>query len=240
MNLTTYKHGPLSRTPNHQNRKVALVDFDGVIIRNKRVHEHIVDRVNNYVGNVLKIESPESTKRVNKYLYQTYGHTLIGLEKVVGPEISGSLADFNKFVYENVHLDRDDFYAIKKELMDWQRFVTKMELANIPIYIFSNAPQEWCLNFIDKHSVTGFIMESLPKETIYLKPELKVFEVVNAWFHNSEVFFIDDKVHNMKHTIKKQNWTNIVFDEDHPRESFKLQDRLYMSKNLDACAEIIS
>ena len=227
-------------TPQASTRKVALVDFDGVIIRNKRVQDRVVKGINGYVSQALYINSPKVTERINSYLYSTYGHTMIGLDKVAGHDLAGSLQDFNKFVYDNIDISQEDFISIKPEVTQWKEFIAKLRLSNIPVYIFSNAPRNWCLNFIDQSDVAGFIMDNLPQDAAYLKPELKIFETLHSWFQNHEVYFIDDKIHNMKHTVQKDNWTNIVFDEHQPRESFKLQDRLYVTRTLDACADIIA
>ena len=220
-------------------QKIALMDFDGVVMRNVHVHNAVRNRVDHYVGRVLKTECGEVQRKVNTYLYNTYGHSLLGLEKVVGRERAGTLRDFNTFVYEEINLDRDVIFEVKKEIHEWNQFIAKMKVNGIPVYMFSNAPRDWCLNFIDKNSVTGFIGESMPLDSEYLKPEVRVFEVLNSWFPNDTIYFVDDKIHNMKWSIKNENWVNIVFDESQPRDCFKLQDRLFVSKTLDACGDVI-
>lgn len=219
--------------------KVALVDFDGVILRNKKVHGLVQKRIESYVGSILKSDNKVIVKNVNKYLYNEYGHTLIGLEKIVGRDNAGRLEDYNDYVYSNLNIDRDDYYEIRRQMTEWNMFLGKCKSQNIPIYIFSNAPKDWCLNFIEEKIVNGFVDDILPMNTELLKPDMRVFEIVGDWFAGKSIYFIDDKIHNMKHTIPNSNWVNIIFSEDNPQSMFKLQDRLYVSNSLNACGDII-
>jgi len=227
----------IKSVPRHN--KVALVDFDGVIFRNNRVHSLIKKRINSYVGKVLKSENAIAVDRVNEYLYNTYGHTLLGLERIVGKEQAGSLYQFNKFVYSDVNIDRDDYYDIRRELHDWEVFVTKCKLNNVPIYIFSNAPKDWCLNFIEEETISGFVGDNLPTDSELLKPEMRIFEMVDTWFSDKTIFFVDDKIHNMKYTVNNDKWVNIVFDTETSQNMLKVKDKFFISKNLNACGDLI-
>lgn len=239
VHIDLYMLGSRLASTSAAQKKIALVDFDGVIFKNHKVHNLVKSRIDNYVGRRLKTECREVSSRMNKYLYDTYGHTLLGLEKVVGKEHAGSLGDFNRFVYEGIHIDRDDYFDIRKDLVEWEKFLVKCKVHSIPVYIFSNAPKEWCLNFIDEDSVCGFVGDNLPEESDFLKPELPIFEVLSTWFSDRTIYFIDDKVHNMKHSVNDDGWVNIIYNESNSQPWFKLQDRLYVSKSLDACGDII-
>jgi len=219
--------------------KVALIDFDGVILRSTKIHSAVKARAELYVGKALMTQSDVVARKANAYMYNTYGHTLLGLEKVIGKTAAGTLHDFNSFVYEGFDMNRDDFFEAQKDLSDWNKLISKLKSNNIPVHIFSNAPRDWCINFIDPSMVNGFIGDNVPIDSEYLKPESKVFDVVDAWFANKDVYFIDDRIHNLKWSMNKKNWVNILFSNDQPREYVKLQDRLFASKTLSACGDII-
>lgn len=214
---------------------VVLVDFDGVVLRNKRVLEAVKDRVDKYVGKVMRIDDLYKATKVNQYLYKQYGHSLIGLQKVIGDD-AGDVVDFNKFVYEDINIGRDDFYGAKKEIVkDWEPFLNRMECLGMDVHIFSNAPKEWCLNFIDSKKVNGFVSDNLPNKSEFLKPSYEVYDVVSAWYWGKQVYFIDDKIQNL---VKKHPmWTNVLFDPNIDCDLVRLDNNLWVIKSLRSCNE---
>ena len=212
---------------------IVLVDFDGVILRNKRVLGAVKDRVDKYVAKVMRIDDPGRAEKVNQYLYRNYGHSLIGLRKVIDDD-AGDLEEFNKFVYDDINIGRDDFYFAKGEVAkDWEPFLNRMECLGIEVHIFSNAPKEWCLNFIDPKKVNGFVSDNLPRKSEYLKPGYQVYDVVSTWYWGKQVYFIDDKVQNLvkKHPL----WTNVLFDPKIDCDLVKLDSNLWVVKSLNSC-----
>jgi len=191
-------------------RRVCLVDFDGVILRNPNVSNTIKKRIVNYVGRVAQTKCPITSDRLNSYLYKTYGHTMIGLHKVFGEEKAGSLKDYNGYVYDGFQLDRTDYYECRKELTHWEKFVSTMKEHEIPVWIFSNAPKEWCSNFIGDRGDVNYVYDHIPYDVYNLKPNSVVYSKVDDMFSDQKIFFIDDKKDNFL-MRGADNWVNILF-----------------------------
>jgi len=191
--------------------RVCLVDFDGVILRNQNVIHSVKKRIVNYVGKVVQTKCPETSDLMNSYLYKTYGHTMIGLHKVLGAEKAGTLMDYNKYVYDGCQIDRTDFYDCRKDLKYWERFVSGMQEHGIPVWIFSNAPKEWCSNFIGDRQDIKYIYDHVPYDVHHLKPNRGVYDLVNTMFGDKTIYFIDDKSDNF--VGEDDSWVNIHFSE---------------------------
>jgi len=194
-------------------QKVCLLDFDGVVLRNPVIHHNVKKRVVKYVSNVIKTKDVSMADHLNQYLYESYGHTMIGMHKVFGKDVAGSLGDFNHFVYDNLVIKRCDFFESRKDVYDWNVFIEEMRNHDIPVYIFSNAPKEWCVNFLGEKNNLDFIYDYIPYDVDHLKPRASVFERVSSMFPDRKIYFIDDKLGNFVHTIKMERWVNLYFKD---------------------------
>lgn len=217
--------------------KVALVDFDGVILKNVNVQNQVAQRVVKYVQETTQSSSYQSAERLNKYMYRRFGHTLLGMTEVYGKEVDFSLKDFNAFVYDGLELQQEDFYAVKSELMEWKVFANKMKQHGIPVYIFSNAPNEWCLKFIDEKDFAGFTLDLVaePKEMM-LKPKRHVYDNLDKKFMGKKIYFIDDKIKNMQ----RSDWTNILLDPYCLNQWTTVSNGLHVARDLESCGDFIT
>ena len=207
--------------------KVALMDFDGVILRNKTVLSRVANKATQYVQRTLDISKRSSAEAVNRYLYTTYGHTAIGLNAITK---TTTLQEFNAFVYDDLYLDHNEYYEAKKELHEWCLFLKRLHDRGIPIHIFSNAPKEWCLNFIDSHPNLYWTWDYIPLALENLKPQMHIYNILEDKFSNATVYFVDD---NMSNLSNARNWETIMFDS-----KFQLPNQLTVS-SLGKCADII-
>ena len=220
-------------------QKVALVDFDGVIIKNKVVNEQVKNRVVGYVQKVSQCINLESSDKLNAYLYKKHGHTLIGLQQVYG-KTAGSLNDFNDYVYGNSYIERDVYYQLKTEIQQWNKFCLKMQSAGIPVYIFSNAPKEWCLQFIEDNNINGFVWDIVDKNDCeYLKPQRTVYKELNDWFgDDTSIYFVDDRPANFQ--IDTVNWNKILMNDEIEQPWGCLNSTYFVARDLKSCEHIIT
>ncbi len=193
--------------------KVCLLDFDGVVLRNPMIHRTVKKKVVEYVQDRAKIKDSDRADQLNQYLYTKYGHTMIGLNNIYGKEVSGTLENFNQFVYENLPISSGDFFSSRKEINCWHTFIDEMYHHDIPVYIFSNAPKDWCLNFLGKEKKIGYIYDHVPYDVDHLKPNQVAFDKVSEMFPDQKIFFIDDKMNNFVHTVGKRRWVNVFFQD---------------------------
>lgn len=218
-------------------KKAAFVDFDGVIVKNKSVLSKVQKRAVSYVQHKLKSSDSNVCERVNEHMYKTSGHTLIGLCDIVGEQHAGTLQEFNSHVYGDLHLDKDEFYEIKNNNMsEWKAFVAQMKFQGIPIYIFSNAPEDWCLTFIDAEDISGIYSPSQMSHR-YLKPLPAMYDLISEKHGSSQIYFIDDNDCNLR---RHHNWTNIHYNSKMTFKWLMRGDNAFVARDMMACAEIIT
>jgi methionine salvage enolase-phosphatase E1 len=189
-------------------KHVVLVDFDGVILRNKKPQEYIQKNIHMYMRKVTNISCEKTLQLYNKELYSSYGHTLLGLREH-GYDVT--LRDFNSFVYDK---GIDAFELTNDERQEFNTFTSKMNDMGVNVQVFSNAHHRWLSNFI-KNSNTLDIRKNVDGyfDTSYfnklLKPNMYVYDIVNNMYPKHKKIFLDDKLINFRYTISQKDWINI-------------------------------
>jgi len=125
-------------------KKIALVDFDGVVLKSNEANRYINYKVERFVMKKLKVKDV----RLNNELYCGYGHTVLALKSM---GIKTCLSEFNEEVYGNP-CEYQGLKLSKEEKKNWAHFVSEMKKINVGIKLFSNADKRWILNFIDYDS----------------------------------------------------------------------------------------
>lgn len=194
-------------------QKVLLLDFDGVVVRHPKSSFEISKRSQEFVKKHTRVKTDFEARVLNAHLYKSYGHTLLGLQKL-GYKVS--VAEFNEYVYSGLDYEGlfKDFKRTNRtdiqNIVELNKFCKNQK---IPIYIFSNAPNEWC----------GTIMDMmLEDETFYnfidmsndLKPSFVLYENVSYKFKGNKIVFVDDSFINFSNTIKNKQWLNVHFTTD--------------------------
>jgi FMN phosphatase YigB (HAD superfamily) len=109
----------------------------------------------------------------------------------------------------------------------------KLTKKQIPVHIFTNAPKEWCMNFIDPHENLHWVWDHIPQSLEYLKPQMPVYDALSTQFKQKTVYFIDDSIGNLTNS---RTWENILFIDKVPHSSIP---HIYTAKDMKACADII-
>lgn len=222
----------------NKHRKVVCVDFDGVILRNSTVTNKVGDRIQSYVQRALRTNDTVVAKKVNNYVYNKYGHTLLGLQTIIGTKDAGSLSDFNNYVYD-VDITREDYYAVKRDLVQWESFLQNMKCMGIPVYIFSNAPRDWCATFIEPSTINGFVWDFVDNNfEDMLKPNKKIYDIVTSQFRDLNIYFIDDKPNNLQNI--EYNWVKILYDDNLVCDWMMFNSASFVAKDLNSCGYIIT
>jgi FMN phosphatase YigB (HAD superfamily) len=200
-----------------------LLDMDGVILNNKQIHKHIAYRCNKFVSNVTNIHNPIKVQALNKHLYESCGHTVIGLNKL-GYNIRTK--DFNEYIYQDTHIiDNID----KKDIRQISNFKEKCDDKNIELYIFSNASNEWCQNILDKMNVDIPIFNNN-----YLKPNIRTYINIQNFFEDKQILFVDDKMINLLPVMNNKKWKTYLYcHEIYINQSSNLINNFNIISNLD-------
>lgn len=215
--------------------KTLLLDMDGVILHQPNIHRFVSIRATSFVRTSLKDIIPDMSfhhaETINKHLYSTYGHTLIGLNKVF--DLNKTNEEFNQYVYDDVTMNyvpnfQDDI-TLNKRANDIRKLLEKCKKNNIPVYIFSNAPIKWCkmiVNMmklsIDSDKIWGsdhllFTEQQLMKPMPHLY--YKIDDILQHRYHmgnNIETVFIDDSMINISSSIQIKDWKSILLCPNTP------------------------
>jgi FMN phosphatase YigB (HAD superfamily) len=210
---------------------VALVDFDGVILKSPHAAKYINHKVTSYVGKRMNV-SYHVAAAINRELYTAYGHTYLGL-KAHG--FATNLRDFNNDIYGVP----DEWRGIVSDNQEWEAFLDHMNRLDVPVKLFSNADKRWLTSFIpyEQHiySLQDYI-ETFDNLEL-LKPESSVYEFVHYHLPKCRYVFLDDKLGNFTKQ-SDQRWAHVWITPE-ARGSYKLKENHYMSSDLLSSVEVI-
>lgn len=184
-----------------------IIDYDGVVLRSPKAIQVIQKRCERFVGHVTGIRCDDRLALVNRHLYQTHGHTVLGLRSL-GHNVA--VRDFNNFVY-NTMTDID----IQPEY-DFDLVGLSQILSAYPndVYIYSNAPSKWIIETMS-NNVTKHHLDKLqiigPKNQESLKPDMRTFlDIRNQLYpgtkKNNRIYFIDDNFRNIQASVQVKDW----------------------------------
>lgn len=196
-------------------RKLVLIDFDGVVLKNKKSARFVKIQNKKYVAK--KLDGVYNHKQVAEELYKHHGHTTFGLNWM---GIQSSLHEYNRHIYDNIP---NELTMTKQETYDFEQFMNTMNQADIDVKLFSNAPVKWIQHFIaydqSLYAFSDHIMRFRGSRMYnnLIKPNQKIYDMININYcqEYNDVFFIDDKFINFKW---KMNWNNIWMNEKHQKE----------------------
>ena len=220
-----------------------LLDFDGVIFKNKKIHSIVHEKAVDYISDRLNISKSEAYK-INDIHYKKYGHTTINLSTHT------DIIDYNNYVF-NDELLRD----IKKYLTDddIELIHSINELSNQYIwkhYLFSNAPLEYCSMICDSMDCNLYnIFEDDTFTTVSnlyeidndedlrkIKPLPLSYKNINdVLTMSSKIYFFDDNKTNLVLNEYNSNWTNIHVDKSFDLHFMKdIYDDIWLKSNYQA------
>lgn len=231
-------------------QKALLLDFDGVVCKSKSAGAKVAKRAGIYTWK--KVNSPNLLDKRKSNLvsvkdaenicfnaYKGFGHTVIGLRAIGLNNIS--LSEYNNFVYNTIDYDKvcqEDL----NDLSEVRNLLCICEDMKIQVYLFTNAPKVWYANVLQED---GDILNKLvdirdvlgvsEDDETYLKPHSTVYNSIRNVFPNHKLFFIDDSLINMKHTLGLHNWVNLLYC---PADR-KLDDSSYMISDLSKLSTIL-
>lgn len=192
-------------------KTVVLLDFDGVVLQNKRAHNYVTRKIEKLVQDVTGEKDIEHVKQMNKELYTQYGHTLLGLQHM-GYNIT--LDDFNDYVYGNVESYRH-FTFSEKEIIDVCTMIMRSKRMNTDIMLFSNADVLWLTNFL-RWDPTLYAIQDIVDDFGVLKPQRDCYDLVNTYLKEKleydSIYFVDDSKKNIE--AAPESWVKILFNNN--------------------------
>lgn len=207
--LENLKHLRIStRTAYIANMAVLLLDFDGVILRNHSIHGHVSSRCNSFTQRYIPIRNPIKMRQINNEMYESYGHTVIGL-RALG--FDADINEFNHYVYDRIDMGslRDVKTTHKRDIQQTKEMLAHVKHKEIEVRLLTNAPDVWCQTILSMMGVD-------PIEKIstlgMLKPENSCFNHVEQLFPMDQKFiFVDDKIINLRGVMTRPHWQRVLF-----------------------------
>lgn len=217
-----------------------FLDFDGVILRNHPAHKNIANNCINYVNRYVPFYNPLKAQELNKYLYTTYGHTLIGLQAINTP---ASVREFNTLVYDSFPYTKY-FKDIKqthaKDIHTIQKLLAECESNHIPVHVFSNSPDEWC------HTIMHMMGLPLLQSTSTicgerLKPDLLCYgNIEKAYPGYNKYIFVDDTFINFKNIMDNPKWVKVCMTNEYQTNTISLREDFFMICDIKGASDVIS
>lgn len=200
---------------------VLLLDFDGVILRNKQLSVYQSRRSAKFLQKHTSLPLSTCVKLNNTY-YPKYGHTVLLVNDLFGKRTT--LEEYNDYVFNKDHLQRLNRLVCEKSVEDIRGFENVFKSCarnNMDWAIFSNANINWVSHF----SELGGLLDVTPSKIIYpttldmLKPEKKVYDYIESVYEQSTVVFVDDSTINLVEPEKRDRWIPVHFKKDNDHNS---------------------
>jgi len=179
-----------------------LLDFDGVILRNKKLSDYQVRRSAEFVKKHVPLPFKDCYN-INKQYYPEYGHTVIMVNNLFNKRTT--LEEYNEFVYNKKQLA-----GLVLDPPSFEHGNAFNMFANENTYIFSNAPEEWVGHFSEMLELN--IKNCICPRTLEdLKPLPRVYSALNARFSGQKIVFVDDSKKNLRPVSNYANWKTMHF-----------------------------
>lgn len=229
-----------------KSKKVMLLDYDGVVLRNNVASNLIAKRAGLYTRNVISMKNNylvenRAAEDMCFNLYKGFGHTLLGINAVGINDPQVSLKYYNDFVYS--HIDYDELRLTNNDMQDVKKLVELCHERGINTYMFSNSPKMWIKQTLghkqqelarDIFDVRD-ILNIRDDDATMLKPQFAIYDLIDHIFKDYNIIFVDDSACNFQYTLSKSNWTNILFS----KLNCSPNKRMHMINDLDKIEDIL-
>lgn len=192
-----------------------LFDIDGVILRAPSISRLVERRAAQFIQQRAKLPAPTAAQ-VNRALYSTYGHTLIGARRVLRME--ASVDEYNEFVYSSAFLDHcwHELAAYRETSAGAKAMHVVQDLMqrSIPVYLFTNAPTRWANLVVDALALDIDGRRRISSD-VGMKPEPETYALVTKVVKKNDgarnILFVDDALKNLEPVLDAPNWRTCLF-----------------------------
>lgn len=192
-----------------------LLDFDGVLLSNKKLNEMVSSNCNRFFSKKTGLPLHEASA-INKAHYKKYGHTLNLLNEKMLKDTKVFIDEFNENVYDSDTLRSIKYTLGPKDILEfeeWKRVIRELDAESVLVY--SNAPSSWlnaCLNALGNATRSCILFDdvvSVPERNGGLfKPSNTVYDSIESTIQSEKIMFIDDSVDNLPN---REAWTNVLY-----------------------------
>ena len=177
-----------------------LLDIDGVLVRDKKLLNHVKENCVRYVRS--KLPEAKDPAEVNRILYLAYGHTALGLHEAF--QIDSF--DFDEKVYDKDVMNHlaDIIYAdeFQREAVEIHEFTKQ----GWDVTLFTNSPEVWAKPIA--LAIGNKIKYKCPG---ILKPLAGAY---TCFPRNQTHVYVDDSQKNLGTVRWLPNWNTVLFSEE--------------------------
>lgn len=210
--------------------RALLLDVDGVLVPSRSLKNLVCRRASRFVSETVRVSRRDGA-RINRLLYQNYGHTVTGLQMLY--DYQDGMQAFNEFVYDAHVLSalREDTRSTANSPCadSVHRVLWRCHQRQVPVYLFSNAPRVWVMQYVE---AMGIPEEILPGDRILcgddvliaehgLKPSKNAYKAVGDMVQSrhhgvTEMVLVDDSFANLAPLLSQDvsGWIPVLFSPD--------------------------
>jgi len=174
----------------------------------------------------------EQAEKINQVLYKDFGHTVIGLQKVYDTNIS--IQDFCDSVYDKPFLSYLELLnkevSFNENAHEFRRFLSSCEDRGVPVFVFSNANENWCRTVLNTMKVENFSSKHIigcdsdayaSSKELGLKPHKAAYTKAVQYIYKQlqdkdekEFVYVDDQLQNLLPVLHNNYWKPVWFNTD--------------------------
>lgn len=189
-------------------KQVLLLDFDGVILRNRNLMAYQAQKSAKFVQHHTHLHR-DTCERINQKWYPHFGHTVTMLNEVFHKRVA--LAEYNSYVFNPVAIKRLN-NLVDNETAETFRAYEKVFEACLERgwdwRVFTNAHVDWVMHF--SNLFASSITEDKiiwPKYTTEMKPYEDAYANCEAMMPDAAMFLlVDDSPTNLVHPKNRIKW----------------------------------
>lgn len=198
----------VSSAANTTPKRVVLLDFDGVVSRNKAADAYISGRIARVMERATGIRDYQILQEMNARLYAAKGHTWLGLRDA---GYSMTLGEFNDILYGHKELFTHICLSTR-EVLDFSMFMLNCVSLNTDVMFYSNADTRWLRHFVQWNPVLYAVQDNVIEPLRLLKPTEEVHFMTDVFLKSygyEEVLIVDDNIINLNNI--PADWKPIWF-----------------------------
>jgi beta-phosphoglucomutase-like phosphatase (HAD superfamily) len=187
-----------------------LLDFDGVIFNNKRVHTIVADRSVNYVQRRLNLRTAQEARYINSSTYPVKGHTALIFE-----DDKTAIHDYNKRVFDDTLLYQVRSSIDSRDHAHANRFISLRSRVpkQFKFHLCTNATLSYCEHVLNELNMPMDYEHVFTSDGGMVKPKAEFWTQVEDTFPEGKLTLIDDSPLNILGVMTRDRWDAVLINE---------------------------
>lgn len=191
-----------------------LLDFDGVLFRNRNIHNEVTKRSIQFVKNNGHFKSNKEANYFNTTKYPVNGHSALILPKHI--PVKNAIQNYNNSVFDErlmyiirATVNEDDYRHLKRVLA-----IKRSLHPDIQFHLCTSAPMRYCENVMNSLAIPMDLLFdttcSFTSDTNIVKPQYEYWEAIekHPYFSSNleTIELVDDSIVNVLSVTNRGRW----------------------------------